>query len=152
MENVYQHIFYTDDPSIAFVGLPFKVIPFRTWEGQAAIVARVWSGRLELPPKQEMKRWESDRIADRGAERKFHELGKLEDFRYHNDLVDWALQATARVDDKIPPKWSERDAWVRKNIPAIKAAFADRGDARHAVRSIEELGFEYSGQGMTKAF
>ncbi|KAL8915901.1 MAG: hypothetical protein Q9172_006576 [Xanthocarpia lactea] len=152
VENVYQHIFYIDDPSIAFVGLPFKVIPFRTWEGQAAIVARVWSGRLKLPPKQAMRRWESDRIADRGAERKFHELGKLEDFRYHNDLVDWALQATARVGDKIPRKWSERDAWVRRNIPAIKKAFAERGDASHSVRSVEELGFEYPGQGMTKAF
>lgn len=152
VENLYQHIFYIDHPSIAFVGMPFKVIPFRTWEGQAAVIARVWSGRLELPRKEEMRAWESDRIADRGAGRKFHDLGKLEDFRYHNDLVDWALQAMPREDDRTPPKWSERDAWVRKNIPAIKTAFADKGDARHLVRSVEELGFEFQGEDMTKAF
>ncbi|KAL8851223.1 MAG: hypothetical protein Q9221_003854 [Calogaya cf. arnoldii] len=152
VENLYQHIFYIDHPTIAFVGMPFKLIPFRTWEGQAAVVARVWSGRLKLPPMQEMRRWESDRIADRGAGRKFHDLSKLEDFRYHNDLVDWALQAVPREGDRIPPKWSVRDAWVRKEIPAIKKAFADRGDARHLVRSVEELGFELHGEGMTKAF
>ncbi|KAI4231301.1 MAG: hypothetical protein LQ349_005702 [Xanthoria aureola] len=151
-ENLYQHIFYIDHPSIAFVGMPFKVIPFRTWEGQAAVIARVWSGRLELPRKQEMRAWESGRIADRGADRKFHDLGKLEDFRYHNDLVDWAQQAMPREGDRTPPKWSERDAWVRKNIAAIKKAFMDKGDARLLVRSIEEIGFEFQGEDMSKAF
>ncbi|KAL8772796.1 MAG: hypothetical protein Q9209_002141 [Squamulea sp. 1 TL-2023] len=142
VENLYQHLFYIDHPSIAFVGLPFKVIPFRTWEGQAAVVARVWSGRLELPPKQDMKAWEFDRIAKRGVGRSFHDLGKLEDFRYHNDLVDWAQQARPREGDKTPSKWSERDAWIRRNIPAIKRAFAAKGDGRLSVKSIEELGFE----------
>ncbi|KAL8840815.1 MAG: hypothetical protein Q9176_003662 [Flavoplaca citrina] len=152
VEHLYQHIFYIDQPSIAFVGMPFKVIPFRTWEGQAAVIARVWSGRLELPGKQEMRAWESDRIADRGAGRNFHDLSRLEDFRYHNEMVDWALQAMSRVNDRIPPKWSERDASARKDIPEIKKAFVDRGDARHLVRSVEELGFDFQDQSMLKVF
>ncbi|KAL8667979.1 MAG: hypothetical protein Q9168_007152 [Polycauliona sp. 1 TL-2023] len=152
VENLYQHIFYIDDPSIAFVGMPFKVIPFRTWEGQAAVIARIWSGRLELPRKQDMKAWENSRINDRGAGRNFHDLSRLEDFRYHNDMVDWALRAIAKESDKTPPKWSERDALVRRNIAAIKRAFADQGDARHLVNSAEELGFEFQGENMTKAF
>lgn len=146
VENTYKHLFYIDHPTLAFVGLPIKIIPFRTCEGQAAIISRVWSGRLKLPPMPEMKAWESSRIADRGAGKKFHEMRNLEDFRYHNELVDWALQAESRDGDKTPPKWTERDGWVRKNIPAIKKAFADKGEARHSVNSVEELGFVFDGE------
>ncbi|KAL8725218.1 MAG: hypothetical protein Q9181_006501 [Wetmoreana brouardii] len=141
VENTYQHLFYTPHPSLAFMGLPYKIIPFRTCEGQAAVIARVWSGRLELPSKSDMRDWEAARVADRGAGKKYHELGKLEDFRYHNELMDWAFQAAPKVGVAVPSKWNKRDGWVRKNIPAIKRAFADKGEARHRVRSIEELGF-----------
>lgn len=140
VENIYQHLFYTDHPSMAFVGLPYKIIPFRTCEGQAAVVARIWAGRLELPSKSDMRAWEAKRIAEQGAGKKFHELGKLEDFRYHNEMVDWALQSKSKEGDRTPPKWSQDETRVRKNIPAIKKAFADLGEARHTVRSVEQLG------------
>ncbi|KAL8729778.1 MAG: hypothetical protein Q9166_004501 [cf. Caloplaca sp. 2 TL-2023] len=151
VENTYKHLFYTDHPSIAFVGLPYKIIPFRTCEGQAAVVARVWSGRLELPSEPDMRKWEADRIADRGAGKKFHELGNLEDLLYHNDLVDWALQAKPKTGDETPPKWNEKDAWARKNIPAMKKAFAGKGEARHTVKSIEDLGFVFDDQAVQEA-
>ncbi|KAL8712556.1 MAG: hypothetical protein Q9225_006911 [Loekoesia sp. 1 TL-2023] len=140
VEHLYKHLFHIDHPTLTFVGLPCKIIPFRTCEGQAAVIARVWSGRLGVPSKAEMKAWEAQRINERGAGKKFHELGNLEDFRYHNELVVWALQAKSKEDDKIPPKWSQHDALIRKNIPRIKKAYADRGDARHEVRSVEQLG------------
>ncbi|KAL8802874.1 MAG: hypothetical protein Q9200_006435 [Gallowayella weberi] len=151
VEDTYQHLFHINYPSLAFVGLPIKILPFRTFEGQAAIISRIWSDRLDLPPKQEMKVWECGRIAERGAGRKFHELGNLEDLRYHNELVEWALQARSENGRDMPPKWNERDHWVRKNIPAIKKAFADKGEARHSVRSVEELGFLFQPQSTTGA-
>ncbi|KAL9598689.1 MAG: hypothetical protein Q9219_004358, partial [cf. Caloplaca sp. 3 TL-2023] len=140
VENTYKHIFYINHPSLAFVGLPYKIIPFRTCEGQAAVVARIWAGRLELPSESDMKTWEAQRIADRGAGKKFHELGNLEDFRYHNELVEWALQSGPQDCDRTPPKWSKADAIVRKNIPMIKKVHVDQGDKRHAIRSLEQLG------------
>ncbi|KAL9000476.1 MAG: hypothetical protein Q9188_005669 [Gyalolechia gomerana] len=140
VENIYQHLLYTDHPSMAFVGLPYKIVPFRTCEGQAAVVARIWAGRLELPSKSDMRAWEARRIAERGAGKKFHELGKLEDFPYHNEMIDWVLQSKPIDDDRVPPKWNKYEALVRKNIPAIKKAFADQGEARHTVRSVEQLG------------
>ncbi|KAL8697709.1 MAG: hypothetical protein Q9224_002178 [Gallowayella concinna] len=146
VQNTYQHLFHIKYPSLAFVGLPIKILPFRTFEGQAAIISRIWSGRLELPPESKMKVWECSRIADRGGGKKFHELGNLEDLRYHNELIDWALQARSEDGGNMPPKWNERDHWVRKNIPAIKKAFADQGEARHSVRSVEELGFMFQPQ------
>ncbi|KAL8639705.1 MAG: hypothetical protein Q9228_003289 [Teloschistes exilis] len=143
VENTYEHLFWTPHPSLAFVGLPYKIIPFRTCEGQAAVIARIWSGRLALPSESKMKTWEGTRIASRGAGKKFHELGNLEDFRYHNEMVEWALQAPPKDIDRVPPKWSKRDEWVRNNIPAIKRAFADKGEGRYRIRSEEELDFEY---------
>ncbi|KAL9011060.1 MAG: hypothetical protein Q9173_004060 [Seirophora scorigena] len=143
VENLYKHIVSIPHPTLAFIGLPYKIIPFRTYEGQAAVVARIWSGRLSLPPHRQMRAWEAQRIREKGAGKKFHELANLEDFRYHNDLVDWALKAQpGKGDDEftVPPRWSKEDEVVRKNIPAIKEAFAEMGHARHAVGSLDELG------------
>ena len=141
VQHLYKHLFYIDDPTIVFIGLPSKIIPFRTVEGQGAVVARVWANRLELPSTLEMKRWEEDAIAERGGGRRFHVLTFPEDFEYHNKLVDWATRATGRG-GKLPMRWSAKEAWARKRFPAIKKAFEDKGDARHCIKTIQELGYD----------
>jgi len=143
VQHLYKHLFYIHDTSLAFVGLPSKIIPFRTFEGQAAVIARVWSDKLELPPVQEMKKWEESVIADWGAGKAFHVLNFPEDFDYHNEMVDWSKQARDPGGGKIPPRWNERETWTRKRFSAIKKAFADKGEARRHVRTVEELGFNY---------
>ncbi|KAL8987089.1 MAG: hypothetical protein Q9177_003673 [Variospora cf. flavescens] len=144
VESIYNHLFSIPHPTLAFIGLPYKIVPFRTYEGQAAVVTRVWSGRLSLPPDREMRAWEAQRIQEKGAGKKFHELTNLEDFRYHNEMVDWALKARPGKGDEstVPPRWSKKDEVVRKNIPAIKRAFAEMGQERFAVGSLEELGMK----------
>ncbi len=143
VQHLYKHLFYIPDSTLAFIGLPSKIIPFRTFEGQAAVIARVWSDRLELPPEQEMKKWEESLIGKQGIGKAFHVLKFPEDCDYLNELVDWAKRAKDPGRGKIPPRWNERETWTRKWFPAIKKAFADRGEARHNVRTIEELGFDY---------
>ena len=55
IEHLYQHIFPPDlAPSISFVGLPWKVVPFAQYELQAKWIARVLSGRASLPSRQKM--------------------------------------------------------------------------------------------------
>lgn len=142
VQHLYKHLFYIDDPTIAFIGLPSKIIPFRTVEGQGAVIARVWASRLELPPTPEMRRWEEKVIAERGAGKAFHVLLFPKDIEYHNELVDWATRATGHG-GKSPMKWSEKEIWVRERFPEIKRAFADRGHARHGVKTLQELGFDY---------
>lgn len=52
---MYQHIFPPDQaPTISFVGLPWKVVPFAQYELQAKWIARVLSGRAALPSRQAM--------------------------------------------------------------------------------------------------
>ena len=149
VEGLYQHIFYIHEPTLAFIGLPPKIIPFRTFEGQAAVIARVWSNKLDLPSVQEMMKWEESVIKERGLGKGFHVLPFPKDFEYHNEMVEWAERARDSGDGKgkgkLPPKWNEKETWTRERFPAIKRAFAEKGEGRHGVRTVEELGFDYEG-------
>lgn len=142
VQNTYKHLFYIHDPTIAFIGLPMKIIPFRIDEAQGAVVARLWAGRLELPSTQEMSRWEERVIAERGPGKAFLDLSCPKEFEYHNELVDWATHATGQG-GKMPMRWSAKDRWARERIATMKKAFAEKGDARHGIMTLRELGFDY---------
>uniref|UniRef100_A0A453J9E5 Flavin-containing monooxygenase n=1 Tax=Aegilops tauschii subsp. strangulata TaxID=200361 RepID=A0A453J9E5_AEGTS len=52
---LYKHVFPPRlAPRISFIGLPFKAIPFLVFQLQSSWVAGVLSGRIELPPPEEM--------------------------------------------------------------------------------------------------
>lgn len=142
VQHLYKHLLYIPNPNLAFVGLPCKITPFRTFEGQAAAIARVWSGRLKLPSKLEMCQWEEDVIAERGTGKPFHVLPFPRDIEYHNDMVAWATSAQGRP-GRVPPKWTAKETWLRERLPAINKAFADKGEERHTIKTVEELGFDY---------
>ena len=143
VKNLYKQLFCIDEPTLAFIGLPSKIIPFRTVEGQGAVVARVWSKRLELPSTNEMREDETNVIAERGSGKSFHVLPYPKDLEYHNLMVDWAKSATDGERGKVPLQWSKRETWLRERFPAIKKAFAGKGEERHKVKTVEELGFDY---------
>lgn len=69
---LYQQIFYYPHPTLTFLGLPSKVVPLRTFAGQALVAARHLAGRLALPSKNEMRRWEEQRIQQCGTGKAFH--------------------------------------------------------------------------------
>lgn len=147
--DVYQHMFHIDYPTLAFPVLNLKVIPFPLAENQAAVIARVWSGRLSLPSKDKMRDWEKTRLAERGYGKAFHVLRHPEDADVLNALYEWA-QSAERVkglendgQGKLGIFWDEKSVWMRSKFPEIKAAFAKKGRSRINVRSPEELGFEY---------
>ena len=146
VQGLYRHIFSISHPQIAFLGLLKPIIPFRTCEGQSAVIAKIWSGRLQLPSTDEMHRWEEYEIARKGAGKRFHDVPTPEDFDYYDALVTWATQGQGQASlgvGTVPPKWSPKERWVRKRLLAIKEAFAAKGEARHGIRTMEELGFRY---------
>ena len=142
VQHLYQHIFYIEDPTLVFLALPMKVIPFPLSEVQAAVVARVWSRRLELPSKVDMYKWENTLVATNGTGKGFHTLGFPRDFDYMNYLHDLAAQ-TAQNIGRMPPRWNAKEAWARERVPAIKHAFAEKGEERHRIRTMEQLGYDY---------
>ncbi|MCJ1475831.1 hypothetical protein MMC13_004495 [Lambiella insularis] len=138
---LYQHLFSIAHPSLAFLLLPTRVLPFPLAEAQAAVVARVWAGRLPLPDRDAMRAWEAGVLAAKGDGRGFHAMPFPEDVEYHNGLVGWAKGAGEG--GKAPRGWGKGERWLRERFPAVKRAFAERGEGRGEVRGVEELGFGY---------
>ena len=123
-------------------------MPVPVAEAQSAAIARVWSGRLTLPGLTEMERWEEEGEIERGRGKAFHRLVTPSDVEYINDLCRWCLSADREGEvgvGKKQPYWGDRERWIRINVPAIKRAFAAKGDQRHCVRTLEELGFHFEG-------
>jgi cation diffusion facilitator CzcD-associated flavoprotein CzcO len=150
-QNLYQQIFYIPRPTLSFVALPQRIVPFPVSECQAAIIARVLSGRLQLPPPREMRAWEDDMVAQRGGDKAFHVLGFPRDAEYINSLHAWSAQAVQRTDrmlgnggrGKTPPWWGIEEQWVRQRIPLIKVAGRKLGAQRSEVKTLKELGFDF---------
>lgn len=149
VQHTYQHLFYAPRPTLSFLVLNQRVIPFPIAEAQCSVLARVYSGRLPLPSRAEMRKWEETTIAEMGNGRDFHLLPFPKDGNYINEMSNWALSAPPREElendgkGKIPPKWGEWEFWCRENFPAIRAAFGAKGEERHNIRTLEEVGFSY---------
>ena len=159
VENTFKHLIYSPHPTLTFIALPQKVIPFPISEAQAAVVARLYSGRLHVPALPTMQRWEKERVEQKGAGRAFHVLSFPEDAEYINDLLDWAAEAGANEKGdfhrtataatssssvgKTRPKWGEREFWTRERFTDIRKAFLAKEEARYGVTSLEMLGFNY---------
>ncbi len=156
VHHTYQHVFFRPNPTLSFLVLNQRVIPFRLAEAQATVIARVYSGRLTLPSTQIMENWERDTIAEMGDGRAFHVM--LAGGTYVNMMSRWAMEAPRRRakqdgwageplendgQGKIPPFFSEEDIWCREQFPAMRRAFAARREDRVNVKFIEDLGFSY---------
>lgn len=149
VEHTFQHIFYAPRPTLSFLVLNQRVIPFPMAEAQSAVLARVYSARLPLPPLSEMRTWEELTKQENGSGKTFHLLPFPKDADYINELYDWAMKAQQREglenggQGKIPPRWAAWEYWCRGNFAAIRKAFKARGEGRYSIRSLDELGFSY---------
>jgi cation diffusion facilitator CzcD-associated flavoprotein CzcO len=149
VNHTYQHLFYAPQPTLSFLTLNQRVIPFPIAEAQASVLARVYSGRLGLPSREQMRGWESSVIGEMGDGRNFHLLPYPKDGNYLNEMSRWALSAAPKEglenggQGKVPPIWGEWEFWARENFPAIRRAFGELGERRHQVRSIGEVGFSF---------
>jgi cation diffusion facilitator CzcD-associated flavoprotein CzcO len=146
VNHTYQHLFYAPNPTLSFLALNQRVIPFPLAEAQASVLARVYSGRLTLPPYPEMRKWEQDVEEEMGTGRNFHLLPFPKDGVYINAMASWALSAPGLEKGgkgKVPPVWGEWEFWCRENFPRIRQRFGEMGEGRKGVRSVEELGFDF---------
>jgi hypothetical protein len=148
--GTYEHLFCIDHPTLALPVINLKVIPFPLSQNQAAVVARIWSGRLRLPPTPEMQDWEREVIQKRGNGKNFHLKKFPEDAAQINELFAWALRAERKDGlendgfGKLGTRWDERQVWIRSRFPDIKATYSAKGEDRFNIRRIEELGFDFS--------
>ncbi|KAI0465495.1 hypothetical protein LJB42_000732 [Komagataella kurtzmanii] len=118
--RLHRQIFYIPDPSLSFVGIMKNIIPFPLAESQGAVIARVYSGRLELPCEAEMRKDEIEEIKKRGGESKFHSFATPTDVEYAQELaslVDKAVPFDAGFKAEI---WTEEKKNRRVDFVDIK--------------------------------
>lgn len=96
--NLHKDIFYIEDPTLAFVGVPYHIATFSLFDFQSIVVARVLSGKARLPSRKDMRQLYTKRIDEKGAGREFHSLGGdgVEE-GYVKNLVDWVNEDADRL-------------------------------------------------------
>ena len=148
--DTFQHIFNIDHPTLVFPVINLKVVPFPLAENEAAVVARVWSGRLALPSKEEMRHWEVDVVKQRGDGKYFHLKKFPEDAAQINELYQWASTASRRQglandgQGVLGTQWNQKQVWLRSKFLAIKAEYNAKGKNRSRIKTVEELGFDFN--------
>ena len=146
---LFEHVFPPGSaPGLAFIGLPWKVVPFPQFEVQARWIAKALSGAVALPGRAEMARAaaeaeardERDAVADRHA----HRMGSGQ-FAYNDRLLAYCGEPGGF------PKWREAmyvATGARKRaFPATyrdgpAAPWSDEEALREARREAAALGFE----------
>ncbi|KAH6900343.1 hypothetical protein B0T10DRAFT_25228 [Thelonectria olida] len=150
--HLWEHILYTADPTLAFLSVPQRIVPFPISEAQSALVGRIWSGRLAAPSSAAMESWIEDQRETKGSGKAIHIMSSLEDVDYLNRLFALSEAATKAPElglenggaGKTPPYWDLEKRWVRERVPKIKLASRAVGDRRHELRRLEDLGFDYT--------
>ncbi|CAG7561988.1 unnamed protein product [Fusarium equiseti] len=114
VHNLHKDIFYTEDPSLSFVGVPYHNVTFSLFDFQAQALARALTGKARLPSRDSMRQEYDERVAKKGRGRKFHSLaGDGEEIQYVKDLLDWANLTL--VDDEIEPLIGHSQEWLDKH-------------------------------------
>lgn len=100
------------------------------------LVARFLAGRAKLPPIEEQKRWETDRLAVRGDGLPFYKVAP--DFEeYFETLRALAGVPAAGVPGRVLPKWDP--AWLEIQTATIQGKLEKwRKEAEKARRSLEK--------------
>jgi len=116
VKGLYRQVVALEDPSLAFIGLPFRIVPFPLFQRQARWLARYLAGRFALPDLTDRRRSHCDEIAslrsEGVAERHFH---RLEDAQidYMNRLAEQCHDRG--VPDWFVALWGEHNANARRH-------------------------------------
>ncbi|EEY69261.1 flavin-binding monooxygenase-like protein [Phytophthora infestans T30-4] len=110
---VYKQLFAIEDPTAAFVGLPFSNLPFLCFQLQARWIARVFGGSAVLPSKEDMY---ADFFAYLGTlkdgVRKLHQLGA----RQKDYFTYLAALSNFQVGEEIHEIYEDA-RFLRQNFP-----------------------------------
>ena len=125
VHQLYQHTFYAYDPTLVFMGLPKKVIPFPTFQNQAIVVAKVWAQKLTLPSSGRMQKEESERLEQQGFEAtKYHSFPPPEDAVLAEGWRKWIESDKSHGWQKSMKPW----CWTKEKI-----------EYRNRTRDIKEI-------------
>ncbi|KAF3056565.1 Thiol-specific monooxygenase [Daldinia childiae] len=139
VHGLAKHLLHIAHPTLAFPGLPIKVIPFPLTESQGAVLARLWSNTVPLPPVSVLKQWARE-DGEGTSEGKYHVFPKGGDGRYINGLYEWLEKESLGGRGKEPPHWDAEMLWQRGIYAEAKMQYEKTGKK---AKTLEELGFRY---------
>ncbi|SCU80208.1 LAFA_0B08130g1_1 [Lachancea sp. 'fantastica'] len=138
VHNLYNHIVAYNLPTLGIIGLPKYVLPTRLSETQGAWLARVWSGRIELPSLATMLHYEEWFMKLNGPGRAFHDLKFPMDVQYSQRLNQQIHDAGN--DGYFGVEWTSDQIKIRSSIQPLKEAhLAYLKETGKRASSIEEL-------------
>ncbi|CAN3375016.1 hypothetical protein DIURU_005182 [Diutina rugosa] len=121
VSQLYHQVFYCDDPSLSFVTLQNGAVPFPLSELQAAVIARVYSGRLALPTTEKMKEISAKEYRERGGNDHFFDYpDDVALYRFYYGLL--ANEPRLLDTGLNPVYWDEELRRVRDVAAATKIA------------------------------
>ncbi|KAJ2762177.1 monooxygenase [Coemansia sp. BCRC 34490] len=111
VRDLYKFLLYTQNPTLAIFGVPSKVVPFPLFEYQAAFLARVLRGAVELPTCEEMQReWDNAVLKAKESSSQLYEMG-MRQIDYQNNLVDMIMEGPIRPPSRlgyVSEEWAQR--------------------------------------------
>lgn len=111
VHNLYKDIFYTEDPSLSFIGVPYYTATFSLFDFQAQVLARALTGKATLPDRTAMRQEYDDRVASKGRGRKFHSLaGDGAEIGYVDEIISWANSSL--VDKNVELLTGHSEQWL----------------------------------------
>lgn len=116
---LWRHMYFTQDPTLVFIGLPWKVAPFPMFDCQSRHAAAAFCGKIpDFPSKEEMEKGraadEDMRFKDMGLpQRYYHQFGDLQ-WDYNSQLANEAKVDTYER-DVMQPIYKDAGASRREN-------------------------------------
>ncbi|XP_062027084.1 flavin-containing monooxygenase FMO GS-OX-like 5 [Rosa rugosa] len=128
---LFKHVFPPAlAPSLSFVGIPSKTLPFPNFELQSKWIAGVLSNRIALPSQEEMmedvKAFYSSLEASGKPKRQTHDIAD-----YQGDYADWLA---AQCGSPVFEEWRKQIMFaVAKNYLVRPKTYHDEWDDDHLV-------------------
>lgn len=141
VHGTYQHVLLYNFPNLAVLGVVKFVLPTRVSESQACWLAKIWSGKLQIPSKFDMKRWEDDRVKIKGNDKHFHDMNYPEDVEYCNLLNEQVESSVSKTNVGLRPLiWDDRQVKIRSSVKALKEAYVlFKKETGHHAKTYDEL-------------
>ncbi|KAF2185107.1 FAD/NAD(P)-binding domain-containing protein [Zopfia rhizophila CBS 207.26] len=128
LHNLHKDIFYIPDSSLVFVGVPYFTATFTLFEFQAMVVAKVLSGKAQLPKEEAMRAEFRKRVKLKGFGKAFHSLRDRE-VEYVNELLGWVNRDLQKLG--LRKLDGHTDAWheaKKEQMVRVQAMFAGNAE------------------------
>ncbi|OBA27265.1 FAD/NAD(P)-binding domain-containing protein [Hanseniaspora valbyensis NRRL Y-1626] len=145
VKPLFNHIIPVDLPTLAFIGLPKFVLPTRLSETQASWLARVWTGRIQLPSKDVQREYHDWFVETNADNASLHDLNFPFDVQYSQRLNREIRQAKQANKGYFGLEWNGYNIKLRSSIKTLKEAYVrylfDTGKRAQTVEELIEHGY-----------